>query len=240
MGIHSDEVFMKKTTGIETMKERLIGIVLERSFKYSDNPPFTLVSGLKSNYYFNCKPTTLDPEGMNLIGELVFAMLADSAVTAAGGLTLGADPIANALSVISFQRGRPIKSFIVRKDVKDHGVINAVEGNVRPGEQVAIIDDVITTGGSTITAIERAQQKGLVVERVIVFIDREEGGKENILAHAPRVDAVLTRTEIMARYRRRQEAQGKSKRTGKDGDTPSEGAHGNSIPDLHTYSTSSE
>jgi orotate phosphoribosyltransferase len=201
MGIHSEEFLPKKTTGIEAMKERLIEIVLERSFKYSDNPPFTLVSGRKSNYYFNCKPTTLDPEGMNLIGELIFAMLADSEVTAAGGLTLGADPIANALSVISFQKGRPIKSFIVRKDVKDHGVINAVEGNVLPGEQVAIIDDVITTGGSTITAIERARQKGLVVERVIAFIDREEGGRENILIHVPRVDAVLTRTEIMARYR---------------------------------------
>jgi orotate phosphoribosyltransferase len=145
---------------------------------------------------------------MNLIGELVFSMLADSTVTAAGGLTLGADPIANALSVISFQRGRPIKSFIVRKDVKDHGIINAVEGNVRPGERVAIIDDVITTGGSTITAIDRARQKGLVVERVIAFIDREEGGRENILVHAPRVDAVLTRTEIMARYRGKQEDQG--------------------------------
>jgi orotate phosphoribosyltransferase len=203
MGMHSEEVLLRKTMGIEEMKERLIEIGLERSFKYSDNPPFTLVSGRKSNYYFNCKPTTLDPEGMNLIGELIFAMLADSKVTAAGGLTLGADPIANALSVISFQKGRPIKSFIVRKDVKDHGIINAVEGNVLPGEQVAIIDDVITTGGSTITAIERARQKGLVVERVIALIDREEGGKENILVHTPRVDAVLTRTEIMARYRKK-------------------------------------
>ncbi len=226
--------------GIQEMKERLIEIVLERSFKYSDNPPFTLVSGLKSNYYFNCKPTTLDPEGMNLIGEIIFAMLADSAVTAAGGLTLGADPIANALSVISFQRGRPIKSFIVRKDVKDHGVINAVEGNVRSGERVAIIDDVITTGGSTITAIERARQKGLVVERVIVLIDREEGGKENILVHAQRVDAVLTRTEIMARYRRRQGAQEKSKGTGKVGDTHSEGTASSDVPVLQTYVKSSE
>ena len=225
--------------GIEEMKERLIEIVLERSFKYSDNPPFTLVSGLKSNYYFNCKPTTLDPEGMNLIGEIVFTMLADSGVTAAGGLTLGADPIANALSVISFQRGRPIKSFIVRKDVKDHGVINAVEGNVRPGEQVAIIDDVITTGGSTITAIERARERGLVVERVIVFIDREEGGKENILVHAPRVHAVLTRTEIMARYMKNQEAQGKGKRMEKDSETRSGETHDSNVPVLETYSTSS-
>lgn len=226
--------------GIEEMKERLIGIVLERSFKYSDNTPFTLVSGLKSNYYFNCKPTTLDPEGMNLIGELVFSMLADSLVTGAGGLTLGADPIANALSVISFQRGRPINSFVVRKDLKDHGIKNAVEGNIRPGEHVVIIDDVITTGGSTITAIQRAREAGLVVERVIVFIDREEGGKENILAHAPRVDAVLTRTEVMARYIKKQEAEGKSRQEGNDGDRHSEGHRGSGLPVLETYSTSSE
>ncbi|MBP9649284.1 MAG: orotate phosphoribosyltransferase, partial [Syntrophaceae bacterium] len=101
-----------------TAKKRLGKIILERSFKYSDNPPFTLASGRQSNFYFNCKPTTLDPEGMNLIGEIVFDMLKDAPVTAAGGLTLGADPIANALAVISFQRGKPIKSFIVRKDVK--------------------------------------------------------------------------------------------------------------------------
>lgn len=187
---------------IRNAKERLIEIILERSFKYSDDPPFTLVSGRKSNYYFNCKPTTLDPEAMNLIGDLLFAMLADADVTAAGGLTLGADPLANALSVISYQKGRPIQSFIVRKDVKGHGMMFGIEGNVRPGERVAILDDVITTGGSTINAIVRARDAGLVIDRVIALIDREEeNGRENIEAHVERVDAVLTRTEIMARYR---------------------------------------
>ncbi len=179
-------------------RERLGKIILERSFKYSDNPPFTLASGRQSNFYFNCKPTTLDPEGMNLIGEVVFDMLRDAPVTAAGGLTLGADPIANALAVISFQKGKPIKSFIVRKDIKDHGTKSAVEGNVVPGERVVIIDDVITTGGSTITAIEQAQRAGLVVDRVITLIDREEGGRENILQHTDFVSSVFTRTEIMA------------------------------------------
>ena len=187
---------------IRNAKERLIEIILERSFKYSDDPPFTLVSGRKSNYYFNCKPTTLDPEAMNLIGDLLFAMLADADVTAAGGLTLGADPLANALSVISYQKGRPIQSFIVRKDVKGHGMMFGIEGNVRPGERVVILDDVITTGGSTINAIVRARDAGLVIDRVIALIDREEeNGRENIEAHVERVDAVLTRTEIMARYR---------------------------------------
>jgi orotate phosphoribosyltransferase len=182
---------------IDKMKERLAEIILERSFQYSDNPPFTLVSGRKSNYYFNCKPTTLDPESMNLIGTIIFDMLKDSDITAAGGLTLGADPIANALSVISYQKGKPIKSFIVRKDVKDHGTKSAIEGNVRAGEKVAIIDDVITTGISTITAIEQARKEGLSVQRVITLIDREEGGRENILQHIDNIESVLTRTEIM-------------------------------------------
>jgi orotate phosphoribosyltransferase len=186
---------------IQEMKRRLAEIVIKKSFKFRDDPPFTLASGKTSNYYFNCKPTTLDPEGMNLIGEILFSMLADSEATASGGLTLGADPLANALSVISFQRGRPVKSFIVRKDVKDHGTKSALEGDVQKGEKVVILDDVITTGGSTITAIERVREAGLVVERVIALIDREEGGKENILKQVARVDAVLTRSEIMALYR---------------------------------------
>jgi len=183
---------------IDEMKERLGEIIITQSFKYSDNPPFTLASGKKSNYYFNCKPTTLDPEGMNLIGTILFDMLIDSEITAAGGLTLGADPIANALSVISYQKGKPIKSFIVRKDVKDHGTKSSIEGNVRPGEKVVIIDDVITTGGSTIIAIEQAHEAGLIVDRVITLIDREEGGRENILKHIDHVESVFTRTEIMA------------------------------------------
>ncbi|HNS55737.1 MAG TPA: orotate phosphoribosyltransferase [Smithellaceae bacterium] len=183
---------------IDEMKERLGEIILEKSFKYSDDPPFTLASGRQSNYYFNCKPTTLDPEGMNLIGAIVFDMVKDSSITAAGGLTLGADPIANALAVISYQKGKPIKSFIVRKDVKDHGTKSAIEGSVKAGETVLIIDDVITTGGSTITAIEQARQAGLIVDRVITLIDREEGGRENIQKHVENIQSVLTRTEIMA------------------------------------------
>jgi orotate phosphoribosyltransferase len=183
---------------IDKKKERLGEIILVRSFKYSDNPPFTLASGRQSNFYFNCKPTTLDPEGMNLIGEIIFDMLKNSAVTAAGGLTLGADPIANALAVISWQLGRPVKSFIVRKDVKNHGTKSPIEGDLQPGEIVAIIDDVITTGGSTITAIGEARRAGLVIDRVITLIDREEGGRENILQHVEQVQSVLTRTEIMA------------------------------------------
>lgn len=194
---------------INALKERLAEIILERSFQYREHPPFTLASGRTSHYYFNCKPTTLDPEGMNLIGDILFDMLQKTDITAAGGLTLGADPIANALSVISYQKGKPIKSFIVRKDVKDHGTKSAIEGNVQAGEKVAVLDDVITTGGSTITAIEQARRAGLDVQRVITLIDREEGGRENILRHIERVDSVLTRTDIM-NIRARRIREGKS------------------------------
>ena len=183
------------------MKHRLAEIILERSFQYRDDPPFTLASGKTSNYYFNCKTTTMDPEGMYLIGNILFEMLYDADVSAAGGLTLGADPIANALSLISYQKKRPIKSFVVRKDAKNHGTRSGIEGNITPGERVVIIDDVITTGGSTITAIEIAREAGLKVERVIALVDREEGGRENIKKYIDRVDAVLTRSEIMNLYK---------------------------------------
>jgi orotate phosphoribosyltransferase len=185
---------------IAEMKKRLADIIIERSFKYNEKEPFTLASGKKSFYYFDCKPTTLDPEGMNLIGHIVFDKLKDSSVTAAGGLSLGADPIANAVSLISFQGGKPIKSFIVRKDAKGHGTRNKIEGNVKSGETVAVLDDVITTGASTITAIEAVLEAGFTIDRVIALIDREEGGAENIRKYVERIDPVFTRTEIMKIY----------------------------------------
>jgi orotate phosphoribosyltransferase len=193
----------KEVPRVTDPKLRLIEIVLEKSFQYRDNPPFTLASGKQSSYYFNCKPTTMDPEGMNLIGKLLFSMLKDAEVTASGGLTLGADPIANALAVISFQEGKPIKSFTVRKETKGHGTKSRIEGSLQPGERVVVLDDVITTGGSTITAIEAVREAGLIIDRVVAFIDREEGGRENILKYVDRVDPILTRTEVMAVYRTR-------------------------------------
>jgi len=186
----------------EARKQRLIEIILEKSFKYSEDPPFTLASGRTSPYYFNCKPTTLNPEGMNLIGSLLADMLADADVTGRrGALPFGSRSAGQRPGRPSPGRtGKPIKAFIVRKDVKGHGTRSALEGDVQPGERVVILDDVITTGGSTITAIERAREAGLVIDRVIALIDREEGGRANIEAHVPRVDAVLTRSEIMNHF----------------------------------------
>ncbi len=191
-----------------TMRARLAEMIVERTFRYSDDPPFTLASGKQSSFYFNCKPTTLDPEGMNLIGNIIFDMLAGTEVTAVGGLTLGADPMANAVSVISFQRNRPINAFIVRKDVKGHGTRSAIEGNVKKGDRVAILDDVITTGQSTLLAIQKAREEGLIVDHVVTLIDRqEERGRENIEKEIPRVESIFTRADIMGLYERRKETQ---------------------------------
>ncbi len=189
---------------VNEMKKRLADIILEKSFRFSEEP-FTLSSGLKSNYYFDCKKTSLDPEGMNLIGNIVFDMLKDSSIDAVGGLSLGADPIANSIALVSFQQGRPINPFIVRKDAKGHGTKSRIEGNVKAGDRVAILDDVVTTGASTITAIEAAREAGLAIDRVIVLVDREEGGTENILKYVARIEPIIRRSEIMKLYRERGE-----------------------------------
>ncbi len=186
---------------IMKMKERLIELVLEKAFKYSEEPVFRLVSGRMSNYYFNCKAVTLHPEGMHLIGNIIFEMIKDSDAIGIGGLTLGADPIANAVAYTSYIKGRPLEAFVVRKSAKSHGTMQWIEGNIKSGDNVVIVDDVITTGKSTIEAINKAGEAGLNIVGVIALVDRQEGGKENIEALGHKVRAVVTREEVMTLYR---------------------------------------
>lgn len=189
---------------IKEMKDRLLEIVLEKSFQYAEEPIFKLVSGGVSNFYFNCKPTMLDPEGKELIGRLVFAQIKDLEVSGIGGLELGSVPISSAVSLISQVEGKPIKEFIVRKEKKDHGVPAKVEGDFSKGERVVVVDDVITTGGSTIKAIEAVEGIGLEVVKVVVLVDREEmNGRQNIQKLCPEVEALITRSEVMELYKRR-------------------------------------
>lgn len=184
----------------EEIKERLIRIVLDRSFQYRDEPTFQLVSGKKSRYYFNCKATMLHPQGMALIGRLGFQMIKALNIQAVGGLTLGADPIAYAVSYTSFLENQPVETFIVRKKAKEHGMMHRIEGNVSRGDRVVVVDDVITTGGSTLEAIEAARQAELDVVKVIVMVDREEGGREKIEETGIPFEAMITREEVMQRY----------------------------------------
>ena len=183
------------------MKKHLIQLVLEKAFKYSKEPTFKLVSGAMSNYYFNCKAVTLHPEGMYLIGNIIFDMIKDNNIKGIGGLTLGADPIANAAAYTSYLKKKPIEAFVVRKSAKAHGTMQWIEGNIKTGDRVVIVDDVITTGKSTIEAINRAVEAQLEIVKVIALIDRQEGGRENIEALGYKVEAVITRDEVMELYK---------------------------------------
>ena len=179
------------------MKNELIALLCEKSFKYTQTPTFKLVSGRMSRFYVNCKPTTLHPRGMFLTGHLMFEAMRDSGASAVGGLTFGADPIAMATAFASEIKGQPMNAFSIRKTQKDHGIVKWVEGDILPGEKVVVIDDVATTGGSTIKAIERAREEGLEVVRAVILVDRQEGGLDNIRTHVPDATAIITRDELV-------------------------------------------
>ncbi len=182
------------------LKPELIAMLCDKSFKYTPEPSFKLVSGRMSRFYVNCKPTTLSPRGMYLAGHLVFEAIRDAEVSGVGGLTFGADPIAVAAAFASELKGRPVKAFSIRKTRKDHGIVKWIEGDMTPEERVAIIDDVATTGGSTIQAIERARAEGLNVVRAVILVDRQEGGLDNIRNHVADVTAVISRDELLKRW----------------------------------------
>ena len=181
------------------IKEELLKILCEKSVKTSEEPSFKLVSGRMSDFYVNCKPTTLNPRGMYLIGNLVFDAIRDVNPRGVGGLTFGADPIAMAAAFVSELKGQPINAFSIRKTRKDHGISKWVEGDLKKGDRVVIIDDVATTGGSTISAIERAREEGLEVAKVVVLVDRQEGGMENIKKLMPNAVALITREELVSK-----------------------------------------
>jgi orotate phosphoribosyltransferase len=183
------------------MRQELIDILCRQSFKYTEEPSFKLVSGRMSRFYVNCKATTLSARGMYLVGHLMFNEIKDSPVSAVGGLTFGADPIAVATAFASEINAKPVNAFSIRKTRKDHGIIRWVEGTVQSGQSVVIIDDVATTGGSTIKAIERAQSEGLEVVKSVILVDRQEGGLDNIRKHVDDVTAIVTRDELLERYK---------------------------------------
>lgn len=184
-------------------EESLAALLATRSVFYRPRKPFVLSSGKKSPYYFDCRRTTMLPEAMPLIGRLVFERIR-GAVEAVGGLTLGADPIACAVAYYSQGRGQPIAAFSVRKEAKAHGMQRWVEGAVEAKARVAVVEDVVTTGDSTLRAISRCREEGLRVERVIVLVDREEGGMERIGEDvgAVRTAALFRRSEIDAIWKK--------------------------------------
>jgi orotate phosphoribosyltransferase len=167
-------------------RARLLQLLKQLSYEERE---VILASGKPSTFYIDCKQTVLTAEGHFLVGTIICDLLSNAApdVRAVGGLTMGADPLASAVATVSFQLGRPLDAFYIRKEPKGHGTQKWLEGDkvVTPGTKVAIVEDVCTTGGSTLKAIERARIHGLDVRRVIALVDREEGGREAVEKEAP-------------------------------------------------------
>jgi orotate phosphoribosyltransferase len=178
-------------------RARLLEIIRRRSYEERE---VTLASGRKSTFYIDGKQTTLDPEGAYLVGKIFYRMIEGKA-EAVGGPTLGADPICAAIALTSFQQGHPIAAFIIRKEPKGHGKGLWIEGDkaVQKGTRVAIIEDVVTTGGSLLKAIRVAEDHGLQVVQALTLVDREEGGKEQLAEAGYTLEAVFTRGEIIGK-----------------------------------------
>ncbi len=186
----------------ESYRQRLAKLLVEKSYREGN---FTLTSGRKSDYYFDGKQTALHAEGGWLIGHLFNHMLADvQDLAGVGGMTLGADPLVSATSVISFELGRPLAAFIVRKTPKSHGTEQYLEGlsNFAPGARVAMLEDVVTTGGSLLTACERVKAAGLNIVAVCTMLDREEGGREAIEAAWYQLRSLFRRPELVSLARK--------------------------------------
>jgi len=171
-------------------RQRLMELFRERALKFGD---FTLASGKKASYYLDGKQITLHAEGLRLVSEGLLELLADVEFDAIGGMSIGADPIIGGVIAVAAERGRPnLQGFLVRKEAKGHGTGRFIEGPVQPGARVVIVDDVVTTGGSSLQAIDRIQEFGGQVVQVVAIVDRMEGGAANFAARQLPLRSLLT------------------------------------------------
>ena len=179
-------------------KQELLGILLKKSIKTGH---FILASGKESDLYCDSRVTALDARGANLIGQVGWELVRDvilkqhPGATAIGGMTMGADPISLAIGMYSAGE-KPLNVFTVRKEAKDHGRGKRIEGNFSAGQEVIVVDDVITTGGSTLKAIDAIEAEGGKVVAALVLVDRQEGGRKAIESRGVPVFPVFTRADI--------------------------------------------
>lgn len=178
-------------------RERLLQMLATRSARTGT---FTLSSGRQSSFYVDARLTTMSPDGLATIGPLALAAIRDAGwhPDAVGGLTLGADPVAYAIAHASALAGAPVRAFTVRKEAKAHGRGKLVEGPLRSGDKVVIVEDVITTGASALRAADAVRGEGATVLGVLAVVDREEGGREAIVAAGLPVCALATAAELLA------------------------------------------
>ena len=180
-------------------KQRLKEILLEKSYRKGT---FTLTSGKTSDFYIDGKQTTLDAEGSYLCGKLIFDLIREEKETiqAVGGMTLGADPLVSAVSLVSYLEKAPIPAFIVRKEAKGHGTESYIEGlkNMPEGCRVALVEDVVTTGGTLLKVIDRVENAGFVVGLVVTVVERQEGGTEVLAEKGYPLKSLFTREELLS------------------------------------------
>ncbi|HOG23491.1 MAG TPA: orotate phosphoribosyltransferase [Candidatus Omnitrophota bacterium] len=165
----------------QTLKEKLLKIIKEKAVIHGERK---LASGKVSHYYIDGKQVTLDPQGLFLTGKIILQVAQAVNADAIGGPTLGADPIAAAVSLLSSHSGQPVKAFIVRKEAKDHGMQKMIEGpQIEEGDRIVIVEDVITTGGSVLKAIQEVEKLGGKVVKVTCLVDRNEGAQETLASY---------------------------------------------------------
>jgi orotate phosphoribosyltransferase len=170
-------------------RDALKQLVRDKALRFGE---FTLASGKKASYYLDCRQITLDAQGARLIGEGMLALLAGDMPDLVGGMAIGADPITAAILTLAGVRGIPLRGVMVRKEAKQHGTGKFVEGPFREGERIAIVEDVVTTGGSSLTAIARCEAVGLKVARVLAIVDRLDGGREAFQARGYELTTLFT------------------------------------------------
>jgi len=184
---------------LNQMRQRLKELLLKKSYREGR---IKLTSGKESDFYIDGKQTTLDAEGAYLCGMLLYDLICsnDVKIGAVGGMTLGADPLVTAVSIVSYLEGAPLPAFIVRKEPKSHGTENYIEGkgNLPEGVQVALLEDVVTTGGTLLQVIERVKSQGFEVGLVATLVDRQEGGSEALTAQGYKLLSVFSREELLA------------------------------------------
>lgn len=179
----------------EALKEELVRLVKKKSLV--TNVQRVLTSGRTSRYYVDAKMTTLDPQGARLTALLFLEVLKTYDIDAIGGFTLGADPIVSAVAALSSETERPLPAFIVRKEPKKHGERKMIEGPFQPGWKVAVVDDVVTTAGSTLKACKAVEEEGGKVVLTLALVDRLEGGRENLEKNGYTFVSLLTRDDLL-------------------------------------------
>jgi orotate phosphoribosyltransferase len=179
---------------LKELKAKLLTLLEKEALKKGK---FILSSGKVSNYYLDGRVITLTPEGAYLTASIILELIKDKNIDAIGGPTLGADPIVGAVAALSHINNVAVKTFIVRKQVKDHGTQRQVEGpDLKPGSRVILVDDVATTGKALIEAKEAMDKMGIRVEMALVIVDREEGARENLSKVGLKLESILTRRDL--------------------------------------------